>query len=400
MSFSILTPAFVYDEAALRRALSWLAPLRAERGFKLLFSIKALPFVDILECLRPLLDGFSVSSLFEARLAREVLGDKGVIHITTPGLRADEFSEITRRCDHVSFNSLAQWQRCRDRARPAGGRRGLRINPGVSHLGDPRYDPCRPHSKLGAALGVVRSALDAGGADLAGLSGVHFHTMHAARDLSPLHATLARVEEVLGAWLWRLEWINLGGGYYVDRPEAVEEFACIVGSLQRRYGLEVLFEPGKAVVGEAACLIASVVDVFPSEGRQVAVLDTTVAHLPQVFEYQTSPALREAVRGGRYRYLIAGSSCLAGDLFGDYEFSEPLGVGDRLTFDGIGAYSLVKASRFNGINLPAIYAKESTGRIVLKKRYDYLDYRDQWVNSADACEREEVGPWRGEARVR
>ncbi|MGH8489195.1 MAG: hypothetical protein ACREXS_10125 [Gammaproteobacteria bacterium] len=103
----------------------------------------------------------------------------------------------------------------------------------------------------------------------------------------------------------------------------------------------MLFEPGKAVVGEAACLIASVVDVFPSEGRLVAVLDTTVAHLPEVFEYQTSPALREAIRGARYRYLIAGSSCLAGDLFGNYEFSEPLGVGDRLTFEGIGAYSVV-----------------------------------------------------------
>ncbi|MGH8507431.1 MAG: carboxynorspermidine decarboxylase [Gammaproteobacteria bacterium] len=397
---SILTPAFVYDEAALRRALSWFAPLRADRGFKLLFSIKALPFVDILECLRPLLDGFSVSSLFEARLAREVLADKGVIHITTPGLRADELPEITRRCDHVSFNSLPQWRRCRERARLAGGRCGLRINPGVSHLGDPRYDPCRPHSKLGAALDEVRSAWDAGGADLAGLGGVHFHTMHAARDLSPLTATLARVEEVLGAWLSSLEWINLGGGYYIDRPEAVEEFARIVARLQRRYGLEVLFEPGKAVVGEAASLIASVVDVFPSEGRLVAVLDTTVAHLPEVFEYQQSPALREAVGDGRHRYLIAGASCLAGDLFGDYAFAAPLGVGDRVTFDGIGAYSLVKASRFNGINLPAIYAKENTGRIVLKKRYDYLDYRDQWVNGADPREREGAKPWYSEARVR
>jgi carboxynorspermidine decarboxylase len=203
--------------------------------------------------------------------------------------------------------------------------------------------------------------------------------MFGSRSFDPLRRTLASVEAALGAWLPRFQWINLGGGYVVDDMEGAEQLGDIAGQLKRRYGLEVFFEPGKGVVGAAGELIATVVDLFESDGERVAVLDTTVNHLPGVFEYQTMPAIREATNDGAFTYLIAGSSCLAGDLLGKFRFAAPLTIGSRLSFIDVGAYMLVKASRFNGINLPAVYGYSEAQGLSLIKEYDYDDYRSYWT---------------------
>jgi carboxynorspermidine decarboxylase len=373
------TPAFVYDEDAVLQTLSTLDPLRQGCGLKVLYSIKAFPFSDLMKAIAPLVDGFSVSSLFEARLAHEVLGDKGIIHITTPGFRADEMPEIAMLCRHIAFNSVNQWRRFKT-ALQGEAQGGLRINPQLSFLEDPRYDPCRKHSKLGAPLSEVQRILSSEPETLSGLAGIHFHTHFGARSFRPLAQTVAHLEERLGPWLSSLAWVNLGGGYLFDDPEALNELLRIVERLRHRYGVEVLFEPGKGVVGQAGYLVSSVIDLFESDGKQVAVLDTTVNHIPEVFEYQIKPTLAEAREEGRFTYLLAGASCLSGDLFGEHCFDEPLQIGSRLTFLDVGAYTLVKASRFNGINLPSVYAYTSRRGLELKKSYEYAHYRDQWTS--------------------
>jgi carboxynorspermidine decarboxylase len=387
------TPAFVYDEAEILRGLDLLAMVRELSGCRILYSIKAFPFSGVLDLVRPRVDGFSASSLFEARLASAALrrgGRKGALHITTPGLRAGEIGELADLCDTISFNSLEQFHRLQ----PCTGGRvsaGLRVNPRLSFLPDPRYDPCRPFSKLGVPVGDLAAALaeESGLADR--VEGIHFHTLFESRSFAPLSATLERVEDTLGRSMDGLRWINLGGGYLFDAGEEARELAGVMGDLRKRRGVEVFFEPGKAIIGRAGFLVASVVDRFERDGKAVAVLDTGVQHLPEVFEYQKSPAVAGHRPDGAFECLLAGCTCLAGDVFGEYRFAEPLETGSRVVFENVGAYSLVKASRFNGYDLPAIYALGADGRIRSMKRFGYEEYRRQWTAEAPALAEDAAG---------
>lgn len=372
------TPAFVYDENRLHEVFALLEWARAQSGCKLLYSIKALPFAGVLRLAAEYVDGLSVSSLFEARLAREVLSGQGTIHITTPGLRPDEMAEIASLCDFVSFNSLPQWERLGPHL-TGHASVGLRINPQRSFLDDPRYDPCRPYSKLGAPLHQVKASRESGALIGRGIEGLHLHTACELYSFGPLNETVLHIERELGGMIRGLRWINLGGGYLFDQPDDLKGLCDVVSHLQDKWRVDVYFEPGKAVVGEAGYLVASVIDLYESEGKTIAVLDTSVNHLPEVFEYQRRPELVGEESSAPCSALLAGCTCLAGDLLGEYRLPHRCRIGDRLVFRNVGAYSLIKANRFNGHNLPAIYAYDRTGRLQPMKSYDYADYRRQWT---------------------
>jgi carboxynorspermidine decarboxylase len=172
----------------------------------------------------------------------------------------------------------------------------------------------------------------------------------------------------------QLEWINLGGGYLWNETTDFEPLQECIDVLTSRYGLDVFIEPGAGFVNPFGSLVASVIDVFESEGKSIAVLDTTVNHLPEVFEYQFEPDVREHQKHAEHEHVLVGCSCLAGDVFGEYTFDQSLEVGSRITFENIGAYSLVKAHTFNGINLPTIYAFDETGRVELIKEFFFEDF--------------------------
>ncbi|MGQ0657310.1 MAG: hypothetical protein ACT4NU_04320 [Chromatiales bacterium] len=372
------TPAFVFDGATISLALQQLDELACSAGLRVLFSIKACPLSPLLSLIAKHVDGFSVSSWFESRIARMVLADKGSVHLTSPGLEPTDLPLIAATCDYVSFNSLSQWQRL-GRLLPMSVQRGLRVNPQQTFVQDERYNPCRPHSKLGVPLDTLAAVLGDRRVDLSALSGLHFHSHCESRSFQPLAQTLDRLEGRLGPLFERLRWLNVGGGYMADAGDA-DSLICRVREIKTRFGVEVFFEPGKAVVDEAGSLTAGVVDIFDSEGGTVAVLDTSVNHLPEVFEYRRRPRLLEAVAEGSHRYWLAGGTCLAGDLFGEYAFSKPLAIGSRVTFVHVGAYSLAKAHRFNGHNLPSVYLREADGRLRLLKRYGFDDYARQWCD--------------------
>ncbi|MES9971998.1 MAG: hypothetical protein ABW092_18345 [Candidatus Thiodiazotropha sp.] len=378
------TPGFVFDDRRLEQNLTLLDNIRSVSGCRILYSIKACPFTGLLKRMRDVVDGFSVSSLFEARLAHEVLAGAGTIHITTPGLRRDEIPEIAELCDNLSFNSLNQMERF---TFLLGGKAnlGLRINPQLSFLQDPRYDPCRNHSKLGVPLSQVRQQWHSGMLSSSGLSGLHLHTNFAATSFAPLQTTVMHLEAQLPELVRDIEWVNLGGGYLFQGAQDLDILLSIVEHIQTAWGAQVYLEPGKSVVDDAGFLVTSVIDTFESDGKSIAILDTSVNHLPEVFEYQRSPQLLQTQREGDYAVTLAGSTCLSGDLFGEYRFTRPLAINDRVVFRNVGAYSLIKASRFNGHNLPSIHLLGEDGRAVLMKAYDYQDYRRQWDEENDAC---------------
>ncbi len=375
------TPAFVFDEAAIVRALESAAELREQSGCKVLYTLKPLSCPFVLDLIRPWVDGFGTSSLFESRLARSVLGAKGSVHITSPGLRPADVEELDALCDRISFNSLSQLERFRGRI--VDPRKvGLRVNPLRPLVADDRYNPCRPHSKLGVPLDqLVRHLAKAHGSRPRGL---HLHTNCDSDDWSPLLDTVRHLESKLSPRLDELEWINLGGGYLLGPDARTGPLIDAVGRLRSAYDVEVVIEPGAAFVREAGSLVCEVIDLFCSGGRSVAVLDTTVNHVPEVFEYQFEPDVLGHTDEGEYDYVLVGSSCLAGDVFGEYAFEEPLRLGSRIVLTGVGAYALVKAHMFNGINLPALYSIRTDGSLVLRRRFDFADYLNRTGAPSDA----------------
>ncbi len=366
------TPAYIFDQSKFTARLEQFSDLRQKTRFKLLYSIKALPLPAVLEKMLPYVDGFSASSLFEAKLAREVIvdleADQKSIHITTPGFREDELAELINMCDYLSVNSLNQWQRFSDRLRGTINA-GIRVNPQLSFLDDDRYDPCRQFSKLGVAIDQVEG--------FEGMSGLHFHTMFGSDSVEPLRKTIEKIETKLADLLHQLDWINIGGGYVFNDQDSFSEFENMICNLSDRYDLTVFFEPGKGIIGDAGELVTEVIDLFESDGKMIAVLDTSVSHHPEIFEYQRSPVIKEAT-DGEWSCVLVGSSCKSGDLFGEYRFNESLQIGSRITLMGVGAYSLVKANRFNGINLPDVYLKKDNGETELIRHYEYSDYKSFW----------------------
>ena len=371
------TPAFVYEEAALDRSLDSVAPVRQATNCRVLFALKAFSFIDVLELMAPRLDGFAASSLFEARQAREVLGHTGTVHLTTPGLRPDDIDDIASLCDYVSFNSMGQLDRYRDRLASHAGV-GLRVNPQLSFVDDDRYDPCRPHSKLGVPLGDLEEVAATDRHRLNGVEGIHIHTNCDSTSLSPVLETVQHLESHLGELLAEMKWVNLGGGYLFDEAEDLSPLLEAIALLETNYGLQVYVEPGAALVRSAGNVISSVLDIFASDGRRVAVLDTTVNHMPEVLEYGYEPELEGHVEDGDFEYMLAGSTCLAGDVFGSYRFSEPLDIGSRVVFNNAGAYTMSKAHTFNGVNLPAVYRLDPSGELTLRKSFAYEDYAERW----------------------
>lgn len=366
----IETPAFVYDEAILAEDLDTARAALAPTGARLLLAMKAFSFEPGLRFAVPWLDGLHASSPFEARLARRVTPG-GVVHTTMPGLRARDVADLVGTTDRLSFNSLGQWQRFRGEV---AGRvsPGLRVNPLLSFVADERYDPSGRNSKLGAPLDQVEAVLRRAPHELDGLQGLLVHNNCESTCFRELLRVVETLVERLDPLLRRVRWVNLGGGYLFRDSGDLEPLHDAVKLLRDGYGVEVLFEPGTSLVYRAGTLVASVVDLFESGGRTVAVLDAAVSHVPEVLEFQWVPSI--AGGEGCNRYLLTGASCLSSDSFGLHGFPGHLQVGSRVVITEVGAYSLVKASWFNGIALPTVYSRAADGTVTLRQRSSYEDF--------------------------
>ncbi len=378
MDFSLLkasqlqTPAFLLDEAQLTANLQATAELCKASGCYFLFSVKALPLQWVIKTAADYVDGFSVSSLFEARLVREFCQSPVTVHLTTPGLRVDEIKELDQLCSHISFNSFTQMDAAL--ADCISSSPGVRINPKLAAGLDSRYDPCRPFSKLGIDIHQLASVQLSDRVE-----GIHFHSMFGGENFSHLVNTIEKIIDMLLEKSSTIKWLNVGGGYLFSQIQQQQEFIQVVKQLKTRFGLTVFIEPGNAIVGQAGFLAGKVIDVFTSDNKTVAIIDSSVNHHPEVFEYQTTPSL-SIPSAGAESVIIAGSTCLAGDVFGEYSLKSVPQVNDLIVFSNTGAYSLVKASRFNGYNLPTVY--RFTGQKVTHlKTYDYGDFKQHWTTN-------------------
>lgn len=368
------TPCFVVQEGKLKRNLEILREICEETGCKILLAQKAFSMYRVYPLIGQYLDGAAASGLYEARLGHEEMGKEN--HIFSPAYREDEMPEILRLCGHIVFNSPSQVKKYKDQVKQAGRSMGLRINPECStQAGHAIYDPCAPFSRLGTTLEKFEEEMTE--EDIASLDGLHFHTL-CEQNSDDLEKTLSAVEEKFGKYLYRVKWLNFGGGHHITRPDYDRELLkrCI-RHMQETYGVEVYLEPGEAVALNAGELITEVLEIVEN-GMQIAVLDASAAcHMPDVLEMPYRPPLKDAGDPGEhpYVYRLAGPTCLAGDVIGDYSFAQPLRCGDRLEFQDMAIYTMVKTNTFNGMRLPDIILEKEDGTCETVKTFGYEDFK-------------------------
>ena len=356
------TPAFVCLEGRLLENCKSLRRIADAVHARPLYALKALTLPPLLPSMAEVLDGFSASSLFEARLAREFGDTRTTVHFTAPAIRPNELEPLSELCDFISLNSLGQLRRYGE-ALERRVELGLRINPELSFVGDPRYDPCASPSRLGATLDSIQAVLENDRRTISRIRGLHFHTNCESKNFDQLRETVSRTTPVLERLMPSIAWINLGGGYYFPEDSVPRGLQAAVNLLRAvNPGLQVYLEPGTAIAQDAGMVVTTVLDIIERSPASLVVLDTTINHMPEVFEYQFAPEVYGANKHGAHAYRLTGCSCLAGDVFGDYRFDRPVTVGSRLCFLDVGSYSLVKANMFNGVPTPLTYLVRADGR--------------------------------------
>ncbi|MFA0811435.1 carboxynorspermidine decarboxylase [Microbulbifer epialgicus] len=378
--YRVPSPCFVIDEIALRDNLAVLAEVQKRSGAKVLAALKAFSMYSTGHIVAEYLSGTCASGLYEAKLGFEEYGgrDQGKeVHVFSAGYKDEELHEILQFAHHVIFNSFSQWKRYRElcldiqKQRPEL-RFGLRINPEHSEGHTDLYDPCAPCSRLG----IVRSLFEE--ESLVGISGLHFHTL-CEQDFKPLQRTIAAVEEKFGDLIPQMEWINFGGGHHITRRDyQVEELVEAVRAFADKYRVQVYLEPGEAISLFSGILVSEIVDTGWN-GQNQAILDASATcHMPDVLEMPYRPEITGASRPGElpHTYRLGGQSCLAGDSIGEYSFHNPLRVGERLVFEEMAYYTMVKTNTFNGIPLPAIALWNSdTDDLKMIKTFGYEDFK-------------------------
>lgn len=368
------TPCYVIQEEQLRQNLEILKGVMDRTGCKILLAQKAFSMYEVYPLIAQYLSGTTASGLYEARLGAEEMGIPfgKETHIFSPAYKEEEFEEILTYCDHIVFNSFEQLERFGKRAAEAGKSVGLRINPQYSTLeGHEIYDPCAAGSRLGVTVEKFRPEL------LEYVDGLHFHTL-CEQDAQPLHDTLKEVERQFGEWLPKMKWLNFGGGHHITREgydiALLERCIC---EMKEKYDLEIFLEPGEAVALNAGVLLTKVEEIVENS-IQIAILDTSAAcHMPDVLEMPYRPPLQDGYEAEEkaYTYRLAGPTCLAGDVIGDYSFAEPLKRGDTLTFEDMAIYTMVKNNTFNGMRLPAIVLEDKDGECRVVRQFGYEDFK-------------------------
>lgn len=386
----ITTPAYVIDEKKLIDNLKILDYVQKESGAKILLAQKAFSAYKTYPLIGEYLSGATASGLYEARLSYEEMitplkGKRRVEnHVFEPAFNDDEIKELCDICDHMVFNSITQLEH----HRPVWEKHvkngtlfvGLRINPEYStQEGHEIYDPCAAGSRLG-----IRKC-DLGDKLPKGVSGLHFHTL-CEQGFEPLEKTFLEVERSFAGFFpthkgeeGKIKWINLGGGHHITKEDYdVEGLIKLVKRIKDTYGIEVYLEPGEAIALDAGLLVTTVMDVVKTDKYPVLILDTSAAcHMPDVLEMPYRPPLRDSGDAGEFAftYRLSSRTCLAGDIIGDYSFSKEVGIGDRLYFEDMAIYSMVKNNTFNGMPLPDIDIMHENGEVEVLKRFGYDDFK-------------------------
>jgi carboxynorspermidine decarboxylase len=371
---TIPSPSFVLEEKLLIKNLELLKKVQEDAGVEIICALKGFSFYHEFKLLKKYLAGGTASSLHEARLIFEEMNERA--HVYCPAFIDNEFDEITSYASHITFNSFNQYQKFINKAISRNISCGIRINPEYSEIETDMYNPC----VAGSRLGVRRSDFDD---ELpANIEGLHSHTL-CENDSYVLERTLKHIENKFGKFLPNLKWLNLGGGHLITKEGYdVDHLIELLKNFKVKYpNLTIILEPGSAIGWQTGFLKSTVLDIVHSAGIDVAILDISfAAHMPDTLEMPYKPRVRYAgmePEKDKFNYRFGGMTCLAGDYYGDYSFSNSLQIGDEIIFEDMIHYTMVKTTTFNGVNLPSIGKIDLNDDFILYKKFGYESFKDR-----------------------
>lgn len=367
------SPCFLLDEKLLRKNLILIQDVAKQSGAKIILALKGFSMYSTFPMVRQYVPGTTASSINEARLGGLEFG--GEVHAYNVAYLDDEFKEMMHYCGHITFNSLAQWQKFKDRIQQNEKKIScaIRINPEYSEVETDLYNPCIPGSRLGVTANHFDKILPKG------IDGLHMHNL-CEKDSYALERTWLEIEKKFGFLLTQISWFNMGGGHLITK-EGYDTAHLIqfIQSIYKKYPniKEIIMEPGSAFAWQTGYLNTRVLDIVESGGKEVAIIDASIsAHMPDCIEMPYTPRIigAEISDSGPYTYQIGGLTCLAGDHIGPYSFEKPLKEGDLIVFEDMMHYTMVKTTTFNGVNLPSIAVYKEENIFVLIKSFGYEDY--------------------------
>ena len=368
------TPYWLLDEELLEKNLKILSNVKKETGIKILLALKGFALWQSFDLVSKYLDGCCASGLHEAILSYEEF--KRETHTYSPAFKEEEIKEIATISDHMVFNSPNQLKNFSSLAREHNQNIsiGLRVNPEYSKSPVEIYNPCGLYSRLGTTLKNFDESI------LKEIDGLHFHAL-CEQDAIALKEVLDIFEDKFGKYLNNIKWVNFGGGHHITKEGYnIEMLIDTINSFKSRYPhLNIYLELGEAVGWQTGVLVARVLDIVHN-GIDIAILDTsTEAHMLDTVIMPYRPDVRGSAKAGekKYTYRLAGNTCLAGDIMGDYSFDKPLKIGDEVIFEDQMHYTMVKATTFNGIALPSIAIKRLNGDIEIVKEFGYSDFKNR-----------------------
>ena len=382
------SPCFVLEEELLEKNLEKIDYVQKQAGVKIILALKGFAMFSVFDTVKKYLPGIAASSLNEVLLGEKYFGVE--IHTYCPAFIPSEAEEIFKKSTHVTFNSVAQFERYAELAGKHSVSCGLRINPEYSEVKTDLYNPCIPGSRLGVRHQALQNLPQVGNIKIEGL---HFHNLCEGNSYG-LENTLKSVEEKFGHLLGQIKWINFGGGHLMTHKDYnIEHLLSVLKDFKNRHPhLEVILEPGAAIAWETGVLVSRVLDIIESGGINVAILDVSVAaHMPDCLEMPYLPniigatpvSVGEAAHSlprdgvGAVPYRLGGVSCLAGDWLPEYTFDRPLAVGDPVIFKDMMHYTMVKTTHFNGVHHPSIGIWTKGGQFRPVKEFGFEEYERQ-----------------------
>lgn len=370
---AIPSPCYVMEEKLLRNNLALIKSVKERAGVNIILAFKAFALWKSFPIVREYIPYSTASSKFEAQLAFEEMGSPA--HTYSPAYTEADFPAILKYSSHITFNSLSQFERFYPMVKADGNRVscGLRINPEYSDVETELYNPCAPGSRMGVIADLLGDQLPEG------IEGLHFHTLCESTSFD-LERTLSEVENHFGRFLPHIKWLNMGGGHLMTRKGYdTEHLIALLQSFKAKYpNLEIIMEPGSAFAWQTGFLLTTVVDIVENHGIKTAIIDASfTCHMPDCLEMPYKPVIRNATDRveGKPTYRIGGNSCLSGDYMGDWSFDEPLKIGDKIIFEDMIHYTIVKTSMFNGIPHPSLALWSKDDELIVYRKFGYEDYK-------------------------
>ncbi len=371
----IPSPCYVLDEHLLRDNLNIIKSVKERAGVDIILAFKAFSMWKAFPVVREYIPYSTASSIHEARLAYEEMGS--LAHTYSPAYTEKEFPVIMEYSSHITFNSFTQFERFIPMVKRFNRKisLGIRINPEYSEVETDLYNPCAPGSRMGVIASQMPEVLPGD------IEGIHFHSLCESNSYD-LEKTLNAIENRFGKYLKQVKWFNMGGGHLMTRKGYnTDHLVDVLKSFKNRWNIDVILEPGSAFAWETGVLVSQVVDVVENHGIKTAIVDVSfTAHMPDCLEMPYKPRIMGAHHDpvdGKPTYRIGGNSCLSGDFIGYWSFNHELKPGDKIVFEDMIHYTLVKTTMFNGVPHPAIGIWNDKTGLKIVREFDYHDYKSR-----------------------